>query len=253
MLLGPGSDCAVDLQAQRRVSFHTESCEQSDGSSGSSWFCCCCPSHIPWTLTCAAVCLLAVNLQQDQSGEEQQPAPGPVWGLLQRGPYPLRGREQDPARATEPGTRRMQERGGCAGGERAAGGGRVHGQTGSCWFCLLLVLSLTRCLSRSVLCFLPQMFVSINNLVLAQLLFKYVQSRCCHSACGRTGSAHIWNSSWCEFKLFLAARKLLVPPGGSPPPLCWVCIVLHHRLGFSSSRQRAAGAAQQSDEQKVRP
>jgi len=58
--------------------------------------------------TCAGVCLLGVDLQEDEHGEEQEPAVGPVWGLPRRGPTALRRWVQDPTGTTEPGQREIQ-------------------------------------------------------------------------------------------------------------------------------------------------
>lgn len=70
-------------------------------------------------LTCAGVCVLAVDLQEDERREDQQPADRLVRGLLQRGPPALGGREQDPAAAAQLGVRWVQGGGEGAGGEAA--------------------------------------------------------------------------------------------------------------------------------------
>lgn len=54
------------------------------------------------SLTCAGVRLLGVDLQEDECGEEQQPAQGPIWSLPHRGPSAPRGRVQDATAPPDP-------------------------------------------------------------------------------------------------------------------------------------------------------
>lgn len=79
--------------------------------------------------TCAGVCLLVVDLQEDQGKQQQQPAVGLVWGLLGQGSPAPRGRVKDPTKAPYPGRRRKP--GGRRG--RAAGAHCFHRHQGHRW------------------------------------------------------------------------------------------------------------------------
>lgn len=79
--------------------------------------------------TCAGVCLLVVDLQEDQGEQQQQPAVGLVWGLLGQGSPAPRGRVKDPTKAPYPGRRRKP------GGRRGRGAGAhcFHRHQGHRW------------------------------------------------------------------------------------------------------------------------